>query len=187
MHLVSKRVICFFSTENAVAGYKFYAGPSVVTSISGGGDITANGAITSASSSTTGNATVGGNLTVTGTLITTGFYSMKPYIASYLSSAGVVSTTIKQGFATITSVSKSTGQYVCTIPAHPSGANYAVFVQQQFANSSTAIANYGVLVTSSTVFSVYSKTTGGVLVDSAFYVRTVPQINYVLLIDALLR
>ena len=99
---------------------------------------------------------------------------MKPYIASYLSSAGVVSTTIKQGFATITSVSKTTGQYICTIPAHPSGANYAVFVQQQFADSSTAIANYGVLVTSSTVFSVYSKTTAGVLVDSAFYVRTVP-------------
>ena len=145
-----------------------------MTSISGGGDITATGALASASSATTGNATVGGNLTVTGTLNTTGFYSIKPYIAGYLSSAGVVSTSIKQGFATITSVSKTTGQYICTIPAHPSGANYAVLVQQQFANSSSAVANYGVNVTSSTVFSVYSKTTGGVLVDSSFYVKTVP-------------
>ena len=145
-----------------------------MTSISGGGDITTNGAIASASSATTGNATVGGNLTVTGTLTTTSFYSNKPYIAGIISSTGVVSTTIKQGFTTITSVSKSTGQYVCTIPAHPSGANYQVHVQAQFANSSSAIAIYGVLVTSATVFSVYSKTSAGVLVDSPFYVYTVP-------------
>ena len=44
----------FFSTENSFAGYKFYAGPSVVTSISGGGNITTNGALASASSATIG-------------------------------------------------------------------------------------------------------------------------------------
>ena len=98
---------------------------------------------------------------------------MKPYIGAYVSSAGVVSTTVKPGFATPT-VAKSTGQYIFTIPAHPSGANYEVFVQQQTTAATTAIAVYGVLVNSSTSFTVWSKTTVNALVDSAFYVRPVP-------------
>ena len=163
----------FFSTENSFAGYKFYAGPSVVTSISGGGDITANGALASASSATTGNATVGGNLTVTGTLSTTSFYSMKPYVGAYVLSSAV-STTVKPGFVTPT-LAKTTGQYIFTLPtAHPSGVNYTVFVQQQTALSTTALAVYGVKVNSSTSFTVWSKSAANALLDSDFYVHTVP-------------
>ena len=174
MQMVSNRVMFFFGTENLAAGYKFYAGPSVVTSISGGGDITTNGALASASSATTGNATVGGNLTVTGTLNTTSFYSMKPYVGVYVSSAGVVSTIIKPGFVTPT-VAKITGQYIFTLPtAHPAGANYEVFVQQRTALATTAIAVYGVIVNSSTSFTVWSKSTANALAVSDFYVHTVP-------------
>ena len=66
------------------------------------------------------------------------------------------------------------GTYVFTIPAHPRGANYMVFVQQQASSSATAIAICNVSVTSSTSFTVWSRTTANVLVDSNFYVRTVP-------------
>ena len=58
--------------------------------------------------------------------------------------------------------------------AHPSGANYEVFVQQRMGASTNAIALYGVLVNSATSFTVWSKTTANVMVDSDFYVRTVP-------------
>ena len=104
----------------------------------------------------------------------TGFYSMKPYVGCFVSSAGVVSTNIKPGFI-IPTVAKTTGQYIFTMPtAHPSGANYEVFVQQRTDLVTTAIAVYGVKVTSSTSFTVWSKTTANALVDSEFYIRTVP-------------
>ena len=138
-----------------------------MTSISGAGNIA------SASSATTGDATVGGNLTVTGTLNTTSFYSMKPYVGAYVLSS-VVSTTVKPGFVTPT-LAKTTGQYIFTLPtAHPSGVNYEVFVQQRTALATSAIAVYGVIVNSSTSFTVWRKTTANVLVDSDFYVRSVP-------------
>ena len=129
--------------------------------------------MTSASSSTTGNATVGGNLIVTGTLNTTGFYSMKPYIGAYVLS-NVLSTTVKPGFITPTLTISSLGQYVFTMTAHPSGANYEIFVQQRTASAATPAALYGVIVNSSTSFNVWSKTTANVLVDSDFYVHTIP-------------
>ena len=49
-----------------------------------------------------------------------------------------------------------------------------VFVQQQTALSTSAIAVYGTLVNTATTFTVFSKTTANVLVDSNFYVYTVP-------------
>ena len=141
---------------------------AVATTISGTGDITTNGSMSSASSVTTGNATVGGNLTVTG------FYSMKPYVGCFVSSAGVVSTNIKPGFI-IPTVAKTTGQYIFTMPtAHPSGANYEVFVQQRTALATTGIAAYGVNVNSNTYFTIFNESTANVLVDSEFYIRTVP-------------
>ena len=66
------------------------------------------------------------------------------------------------------------GTYVFTIPTHPKGIQYMVFVQQQTASPATAIVVYGTLVGSSTTFTVYSKTTANVQVDSNFYVYTVP-------------
>ena len=99
---------------------------------------------------------------------------MKPYVGCFVSSAGVVSTTIKPGFI-IPTVAKTTGQYIFTMPtAHPSGANYEVFVKQRTALATTAIAAYGVNVTSSTSFTIFSKSTANALVDSEFYIRTAP-------------
>ena len=153
--------------------FKFYGGTTNVARINGVGDIWANGAISSASSSTTGNATIGGNLTVTGTLNTTSFYSIKPYVAAYVI-LSAVSTTVKPGFVTPT-LAKTAGQYIFTLPtAHPSGVNYTVFVQQRMSAQTSSQALYGVLVNSSTSFTVWSKTTANVAVDSDFYVHTVP-------------
>ena len=66
------------------------------------------------------------------------------------------------------------GTYVFTIPAHPKGLQYMVFVQQQTAAPAPAIAVYGTLVSSSTSFTVFSKTTANAMVDFSFYVYTVP-------------
>ena len=49
-----------------------------------------------------------------------------------------------------------------------------VMAQQRTASAATAAAMSGVLVESSTLFKVFSKTTANVLVDSDFYVHTVP-------------
>lgn len=127
-----------------------------------------NGSITSAISSTTGNVIVGGSLTVNG------FYSIKPYIGCYVSSNGTVSTTIKPDYVTPT-IAKTTGQSVFTLPtAHPSGTNYTVFVQQRMSSQTVANALYGVPISSSTSFTVWSKSTSNVAADSDFYVHTVP-------------
>ena len=98
---------------------------------------------------------------------------MKPYVGAYVLSSAV-STTVKPGFVTPT-LAKTTGQYIFTLPtAHPSGVNYTVFVQQQTALSTTALAVYGVKVNSSTSFTVWSKSAANALLDSDFYVQTVP-------------
>ena len=101
-------------------------------------------------------------------------FATKPYVGCYVSGNGTVSTTIKPGYVTPT-VAKTTGQYVFTLPsAHPSGANYTVFVQQRMSGQTVANALYGVLVNSSTSFTVWRKSTANVAADSDFYVRTVP-------------
>ena len=121
-----------------------------------------------------GNVAITGNLSVTGALTTTSFYANKPYVVCYISSSGTVSTTIKPGYVTPT-VAKTTGQYVFTLPtAHPSGANYTVFVQQRATAKTTANVLYLAYVASSTSFTVWSKNTSNVDTDSDFYVYTVP-------------
>ena len=98
---------------------------------------------------------------------------MKPYVGSYVLS-NALSTTVKPGFITPTLTRSTTGVYTFTMTAHPSGVNYEIFVQQRTALVTTAIAVYGVIVNSSTSFTVWSKTIANALVDSDFYVRTVP-------------
>ncbi len=68
----------FFSVENIAAGYKFYAGMTVVSTISGNGNIATNGSVAAASAQITNNCTVGGTLNITGALTTTAFYASKP-------------------------------------------------------------------------------------------------------------
>ena len=163
----------FFTVTDVSNGFKFYGNTTNCTTIGGNDDLNTTGALSSASSSTTGNSIVGGNLIVTGSLITSSFHSIKPYISVYVVS-NALSTTVKPGVATSTLNRSATGVYTFTLPAHPSGANYEVFVQQRTALATTAIAVYGVIVNSSTSFTVWSKTTANVLVDSDSYVRTVP-------------
>ena len=87
-----------------------------------------------------------------------------------------MSATVWPGFAQsgITLSRTVAGTYTFTIPAHPKGANYMVFVQQQASSSAAAIAICTVGLVSSTSFSVWSKSTANVLTDSNFYVYTVP-------------
>ena len=92
-----------------------------------------------------------------------------------VSSAGTVSSTIKPGYITPTLSRTVAGTYVFTLPtAHTSGANYEVFVQQRKALPTTALAHYGVLINSSTQFTIWSTTYLNALVDSDFYLHTVP-------------
>ena len=129
----------------------------------------------SASAQITNNCTVGGNLTVSGSLITTSFYANKPYIGFHCIN-NLLSATVFPGFAQsgITLSRTVAGTYTFTIPAHPTGANYIAFVQQQASSSATAIAICTVGLVSSTSFTVWSKSTTHVLADSNFFVYTVP-------------
>ena len=140
----------FFSTENSGAGYKFYTGSSVATSISGGGDLATIGAITSASSSTAGNATVGGNLTVTGNVTINGSLSgYSPYWAACKidgSVASAVPTILKRKGdkgSEITCVRKSgqaVGVYEITwTTPHPDGANLICMVSGEGASYSETL------------------------------------------------
>ena len=123
----------------------------------------------------TGNATVGGTLTITGALTTTAFYAARPWAGLHCIN-NLMSATVSPGFSQAgVSLSRTVaGTYVFTIPAHPKGNQYMVFVQQQTSSAAIAIAVYGTLVSNSTTFTVFSKTTANVLVDSNFYVYTVP-------------
>jgi hypothetical protein len=171
----------FFTVADSASGYKFYGGPAVAATIYGNGDmnaagsITATGTIAGASAQITNNCTIGGTCTITGALTTTAFYASKPWTAFHCV-ANAMSATVNLGYKqTGVSLSKTaTGTYLITIPTHPKGVNYMVFVQQQYALSTSAIAVYGTLVNTATTFTVFSKTTANVLVDSNFYVYTVP-------------
>ena len=119
----------------------------------------------------------GGNVTVTGALTTNSFYAIKPWVA--LRYTGTITPAGSPGFnqSGITLTNSTTGTYTFTIPTHPKGTNYMVFVSQIASGttaSATAIANYNVLVNSATTFTVYSKTSGSVVIASNFYVYTVP-------------
>ena len=99
-------------------------------------------------------------------------FTSKKYVGAHVLS-NVLSTTVKPGFITPTLTRPSVGQYVFTMTAHPSGVNYIVNVQQRTALDATAVAMHGVIVTSSTSFIVFSKTTAKVFVDFVFYVYTI--------------
>ena len=73
----------FFSVENNAAGYKFYAGMTIVSTISGNGNIATNGSVAAASAQITNNCTIGGTLNITGALTTTAFYASKPLAPLY--------------------------------------------------------------------------------------------------------
>ena len=123
----------------------------------------------------TGNATVGGTLTITGALTTTAFYANKPWVG-FSCISNVIIPSNSPGFSQsgISLTNTTTGTYTFTIPAHPRGTNYLVFVQQQASTASTTLVMYNANVISATSFVLYSKTTASVAVASSFYVYTVP-------------
>jgi hypothetical protein len=71
-------------------------------------------------------------------------------------------------------IRNSAGVYTFTIPAHPDGVNYMIYVQQTTVGNAAALALYYVSVISNTSFIVYSKSTTSNVSDSNFFVRTVP-------------
>ncbi len=164
----------FFTTEHITTGYTFYGGPTVAASLTGGGNLTTAGSVNCISLSTTGNATINGTLNVTVALTTTAFYANKPWIGvSYTGSIVPAGSPVlcQSGLSLNNSI---TGIYTFTIPTHPKGINYLVFVQQITASASTALALYGTNVVSATSLTVYSKTYLNAAVASNFYVYTVP-------------
>ena len=156
----------FFTTEYGTCGYKFYAGINEVASISGGGLITAS------SLATSGDVIISGGLTVGGVLNTMSFYAAKPWVAM----STTVAVASSPGFnKTGISVSASpVGTYTFTIPTHPRGTNYLVYVSQIATSNTTALALYSTKITSSTSFTVFSKTYLNAGVASDFHVYTVP-------------
>jgi hypothetical protein len=121
------------------------------------------------------NAIINRNLTVNGNLTVDGFYSHKPYTAFYTNGSGVVSATIRPGYITPTVNRTGAGTYVYTLPtAHPSGIFYEVFVQQRKALATSTLAHYGVSIISNTQFTVWSTNYLNSLIDSDFYLHTVP-------------
>ena len=146
---------CFIIIEFNTTGYRFYGGSAVATTIPRNWNINTIGSVSCTS------------------LTTTNSSPAKIYVGAYVF-INVLSTTVKPGFITSTLTRPSVGQYVFTMTAHPSGVNYMVMVQQRTALAATAAAMYGVIVNSSTSFTVFSKTTANVLVDFDFYVHTGP-------------
>ena len=150
----------FFTVPDATSGFKFYGGTGCICTIYGNGNLTTSG-----------------NVNCSGTLTVGGFFSHKPYIGVSVLAAGTLSTAVKPGYQTPTLVRTATGVYTFTIPtgeAHPSGTNYTAFVQQRKTAVTDAVAVYSVIVTSSTQFTVWSTNISNVLVDSNFYLHTVP-------------
>ena len=118
---------------------------------------------------------MGGNTTITGTLSTTSFFGDKPWVATKLNS-GAITISGSPGFCQtgVTVNTGTVGTYTFTMPAHPNGTNYQVFVQQITSAATTAIALYGTNVLTSTSFVVFSKTTANAAAASSFYVYTLP-------------
>ena len=113
---------------------------------------------------------------MTGSLTTTSFYAAMPWVANYVI-GNVLSTAIKPVFSQMgVSLSRtSAGVCVFTVPAHPQGALYMVFVQWRGPDSTYAAPLYHVMVASSTSFTVWSKAVSTeTLTDSNFYVFTMP-------------
>ena len=124
-----------------------------------------------------GTLSIFGTLTsIEGNLNVDGFYSHKPYASFYTNgSAGAIHTTIRPGYVTPTVSRTVAGAYVYNLPtAHPSGNLYEVFVQQRKSAATTTLAHYGVLINSSTQFTVWSTNYLNTLIDSDFYLHTVP-------------
>ena len=147
------------------------------------------------------NGIINGNLTVVGNLTVNGFTSAKPYaslrvltstaapaVASTGTTSGTIgtpgTTTVTQyGFLTNVSLARGTTgttnlfQYIFTLPtAHPLGTNYIVNGGFQTSSSTSASPNAFLTfnVTSSTTFTVWVRSSAGVLMDGNFYVYTVP-------------
>ena len=162
----------FFSVENNAAGYKFYAGSSVVTSVSGTGNINTSGSMASASSSTTGNATVGGNLTVSGNLSVLGTTSFaNPYwvavVINFVSGAPNIVRNAGRYAATspVRVAGQATGIIQFDFPEHPNGTNYIVNI--------TASAGYGTihnLSRTSTRFGITTRNISNVLFDTETHI-----------------
>ena len=163
----------FFSVENNSAGYKFYGGLAVATTISGTGNINTIGCMASASSSTTGNATVGGNLTVSGNLSVLGSLSgYSPYWAACKidgSVAGAVPTILKRKGdkgSEITCVRKSgqaVGVYEITwTTPHPDGANLICMVSGEGSSYSETLGatSTGYPTTSTSFVCIFRKLYG---------------------------
>ena len=112
---------------------------------------------------------------MTGSLTTTSFFVAKSFVAFYCVS-NALSANIRPGLnqTGITLSRTVAGTHTFTMPTHPSGLNYVVFVQGQAANSTAAVYIDNVNVASSTSFNVWSKTAAHVLTDSNFYVYKIP-------------
>ena len=114
--------------------------------------------------------TIGGNLTVTGNLSTSSFYVNKPWVGFTTTGAATVTYTSSFNQTGVTFTNGTPGSYVFTMPNHPQGINYMVFVQQLATNGTTTLAFYNTIVNSSTSFTVYSKTYASAAVASNFFI-----------------
>jgi hypothetical protein len=122
---------------------------------------------------TTGDVSVGGNLSVTG------FYARKPWVGFTMSAAGVLSAPIGYNTSGVTvSHPSSTDAYTITMPSHPAGTAYHVYVSVfTNSNSTDVVAVPTVKIGSATSFVVWLRSalgTGTARTEGIFYFHTVP-------------
>ncbi len=125
--------------------------------LSGTGALTTTAGIDCTTLIATSNASISGNLNITGSLTISSFFTNKPWVG--VRYTGTLVPLGSPGFCqtNVTVNTGTAGTYTFTIPAHPNGPNYMVFVQQQITTLGTAIAIDGTNVINSTSFTVYSK------------------------------
>jgi hypothetical protein len=126
-----------------------------------------------------GNSVVSGDLSVLGSISSLGFYARKPWVGFTMSAAGVLSAPIGYNTSGVTVTHPSASDaYTITMPSHPAGTAYHVYVSVfTNSNSTDVVAVPTVKIGSATSFVVWLRSalgTGTARTEGIFYFHTVP-------------
>ena len=181
------------SVVDAAQGqFKWYGGTSLAATLSGGGNLSVTGTISSQgnlvqrqlANASTSSATAlfaspniirtlkAGNSMALSTASDVVELRYRPHVAQRVV-GGLVSATVIYGQTAATvQTGRTSGQvYTLTMStAHPKGIDYMVMVTPN--NTSFVVCTAH--VSSSTVFSIYCRSASGSMIDSDFYVQTIP-------------
>jgi hypothetical protein len=128
---------------------------------------------------TTSTLNINKPVSITGDLSVTGFYARKPWVGFTMSAAGVLSAPIGYNTSGVTVAHPSASDaYTITMPSHPAGTAYHVYVSVfTNSNSTDVVAVPTVKISSATQFIVWLRSalgTGTARTEGVFYFHTVP-------------